>query len=85
MQLGLRTLAVAVRALSGCEYDDIAAELDAARQHEQRQKQVSRAFDSIESQMVLLGATGVEDELQEQVQETLESLKAAGIKVKSFK
>jgi len=28
-----------------------------------------------------LGATGVEDQLQEEVQETLESLKIAGIKV----
>lgn len=31
--------------------------------------------------MTLLGATGVEDQLQDGVPETLESLRAAGIKV----
>ena len=34
-----------------------------------------------EQNLELLGATGVEDLLQDGVQETLESLRAAGIKV----
>lgn len=42
---------------------------------------VSRIFDFIESDMTLLGATGVEDQLQDGVAETLEALRAAGIKV----
>ena len=35
----------------------------------------------IESEMELLGATGVEDRLQEGVPDTLETMRAAGIKV----
>ena len=42
---------------------------------------VSRVFNSIESEMTVLGATGVEDQLQDGVPETLEALRAAGIKV----
>ena len=34
--------------------------------------------------MELLGATGVEDKLQEGVPDTLEIMRAAGIKVRSF-
>lgn len=47
-----------------------------------RDIELAKVFDSIEIDLTLLGATGVEDKLQEEVQETLESLKAAGIKVK---
>lgn len=46
-----------------------------------RELHVSKAFDAVESEMVLLGATGVEDQLQDGVAETLEALRAAGIKV----
>lgn len=35
----------------------------------------------MEANLTLLGATGVEDQLQDGVQETLESMRAAGIKV----
>ena len=82
IQLGLRTLAIAVRPLSESEYEGIEQQLEAANQHlSEREVELRRAFDAIESQMRLLGATGVEDQLQDGVQETLESLKAAGIKV----
>ena len=46
-----------------------------------REKELARCFDLVEVDLTLLGATGVEDQLQEEVQETLESLKIAGIKV----
>lgn len=46
-----------------------------------RESAVAKAFDSIEKDMTLLGATGVEDQLQPGVEETLEALKAAGIRV----
>lgn len=36
----------------------------------------------MESELEVLGATGVEDKLQEGVPETLETLRAAGVKVK---
>ena len=38
-------------------------------------------LDVIEVDITLLGATGVEDQLQEEVQETLESQKISGIQV----
>ena len=57
-------------------------QLDEARQvMAEREEQVSKVFDKIESGMTLLGATGVEDELQDGVPETLEALRAASIKV----
>ena len=46
-----------------------------------REAYVSEVFEAIESGMTLLGATGVEDQLQDGVPETLEALRAAGIKV----
>ena len=45
---------------------------------------MGRAFDAVEKDMTLLGATGVEDQLQVGVEETLEALKAAGIKVRDL-
>ena len=47
-----------------------------------REMELSKTFDIIEVDLSLLGATGVEDQLQEGVPETLESFKAAGIKVR---
>jgi phospholipid-translocating ATPase len=44
-----------------------------------REGSVARVFNNIESSLTLLGATGVEDQLQDGVSETLESLKVAGI------
>ena len=80
--MGLRTLAIAVRHLSAEDYHEISSQLDVARQAlVDREKEVSRVCDIIESDMTLLGATGVEDQLQEGVPETLEALRAAGIKV----
>lgn len=82
VQLGLRTLAISARRLTPDQYDDVVRKLNEARQvMVDRELHVSRAFDDIESEMVLLGATGVEDQLQDGVAETLEALRAAGIKV----
>lgn len=71
-----------MRPLSQSEYESIEQQLEAAQQNlDNREEALRQAFDAIESQMCLLGATGVEDQLQDYVQETLESLKAAGMKV----
>ena len=48
---------------------------------EGREEAVREVKSQIEADLTLLGATGVEDLLQEEVQETLESLRVAGIKV----
>lgn len=42
---------------------------------------IAASYNKMESNLTLLGATGVEDQLQDGVQETLESVRAAGIKV----
>lgn len=50
---------------------------------EDREEAVRKVTDRMEADLTLLGATGVEDLLQDGVQETLESLRVAGIKVVS--
>ncbi|XP_037075054.1 probable phospholipid-transporting ATPase IF isoform X2 [Pollicipes pollicipes] len=80
--LGLRTLVFAWRELSRCQLDQLSQELNRARAALHNREEAVRAVSSqIESDMELLGATGVEDRLQEGVPETLETLRAAGVKV----
>nr|XP_045609485.1 phospholipid-transporting ATPase IF-like isoform X2 [Procambarus clarkii] len=79
---GLRTLAVGRRELSYKQYRILADQLENARQVvEDREAAVKEVMENMETELRLLGATAVEDLLQEGVQETLESLRAAGIKV----
>uniref|UniRef100_A0A3Q3VTE2 Phospholipid-transporting ATPase n=1 Tax=Mola mola TaxID=94237 RepID=A0A3Q3VTE2_MOLML len=79
---GLRTLVVACRHFSPEEYIDVDRCLNAARTAlQQREERLQEAFSYIERDLQLLGATGVEDKLQEKVQETIEALRLAGIKV----
>lgn len=42
---------------------------------------MKRAYDQMENGLTLLGVTAIEDRLQDGVQDTLESLRVAGIKV----
>uniref|UniRef100_A0A8C4HLB4 Phospholipid-transporting ATPase n=1 Tax=Dicentrarchus labrax TaxID=13489 RepID=A0A8C4HLB4_DICLA len=82
LQKGLRTLVVACRHFSPEEYDDVDRRLNAARTAlQQREERLQEAFSYIEKDLQLLGATGVEDKLQDKVQETIEALRLAGIKV----
>ncbi|KAJ8409446.1 hypothetical protein AAFF_G00228470 [Aldrovandia affinis] len=79
---GLRTLVVACRHFSSEEFQEVEGRLNRARtalQH--REEKLAEAFSFIERDLHLLGATGVEDKLQEKVQETIEVLRLAGIKV----
>ena len=48
---------------------------------EERDHLLQVVYDEVERDMELLGATGVEDQLQEEVALTLESLRVAGVKV----
>ena len=76
-------MTIASRRLSLEEYEGIDSLLEDSRQSmKDREMELSKTFDIIEVDLSLLGATGVEDQLQEGVPETLESLKAAGIKVR---
>ncbi|XP_068247329.1 LOW QUALITY PROTEIN: phospholipid-transporting ATPase IF-like [Palaemon carinicauda] len=80
--IGLRTLAVARRELTPELYEQFSQDLNKARQKlDGREEAVTEVMNRMEDGLTLLGATGVEDLLQDGVQETLESLRVAGIKV----
>ncbi|XP_069676428.1 phospholipid-transporting ATPase IF-like isoform X2 [Periplaneta americana] len=80
---GLRTLVICRKKLSTPEYNQMAAHIERSRQtlSSRRTSIIAASYNKMESNLTLLGATGVEDQLQDGVQETLESLRAAGIKV----
>ncbi|GFG30600.1 hypothetical protein Cfor_10512 [Coptotermes formosanus] len=80
---GLRTLVVCYRKLSVKEYSQLASHIAQSRQtlSSKRASVIAESYQKMEHNLTLLGATGVEDQLQDGVQETLESLRAAGIKV----
>lgn len=77
---GLRTLVIAKKTLSLGEYDKFSSALKEAKISGKREK-TTEVAKSIQKDMVLLGITGVEDLLQEDVKITLESLRNADIKI----
>ncbi|XP_043928568.1 phospholipid-transporting ATPase IH isoform X2 [Protopterus annectens] len=79
---GLRTLCVAYKKMSHEEYDRAATILQSAKLALQdRDKKLAEAYDQIETNLVLLGATAVEDSLQEKAADTIEALHKGGMKV----
>jgi phospholipid-translocating ATPase len=79
---GWRTLACGYRYMSEEEYRVASAKLtDAFNDINNRKKRLADVYDDIESGLSLIGATAVEDKLQEQVADTLEFLREGGIKV----
>uniref|UniRef100_A0A8D2PYF9 Phospholipid-transporting ATPase n=1 Tax=Zosterops lateralis melanops TaxID=1220523 RepID=A0A8D2PYF9_ZOSLA len=79
---GYRTLCVAFKELTEKEYDKIDKQLNEAKMALQdREEKMAKVFDDTEADMHLIGATAVEDRLQEQLAETIEALHAAGMKV----
>uniref|UniRef100_A0AAQ4RJ44 Phospholipid-transporting ATPase n=1 Tax=Gasterosteus aculeatus aculeatus TaxID=481459 RepID=A0AAQ4RJ44_GASAC len=79
---GLRTLCVAYRHLSPEQYEEVCHMLNGAKLALQdRDKRLAEAYDVIEKDLILLGATAVEDRLQEKAADTIESLHKAGMKV----
>nr|XP_060623427.1 phospholipid-transporting ATPase IF isoform X2 [Anolis sagrei ordinatus] len=79
---GLRTLCVAYRKFTPKEYQEVEKRLfEAKTALQQREERLAEVYDFIEKDLAILGATGVEDKLQDKVQETIEALRLAGIKV----
>ncbi|XP_030304694.1 phospholipid-transporting ATPase IG isoform X6 [Calypte anna] len=79
---GYRTLCVAFKELTQKEYDKIDRQLSEAKMALQdREEKMAKVFEDTEADMHLIGATAVEDRLQEQSAETIEALHAAGMKV----
>ncbi|MEQ2308243.1 putative phospholipid-transporting ATPase IH, partial [Ameca splendens] len=79
---GLRTLCVAYRPLSAEQYEQVCHLLTRAKlEFQDQDKLVAEAYDLIERDLILLGATAVEDRLQDKAADTIESLHKAGMKV----
>lgn len=79
---GLRVLVMAKKMLDIQEY------MEWLQQHQEiemsvdnREKRIRESYAMLEQNLVLLGATGIEDRLQEGVPETIEALRAAGIAI----
>ncbi|GAB2300782.1 hypothetical protein Dimus_034818 [Dionaea muscipula] len=80
--LGLRTLVIAARDLIGAELEDWQCRYeDASTSLTDRTTKLRQTAALVECNLRLLGATGVEDKLQDGVPEAIESLRQAGIKV----
>ncbi|XP_067351598.1 probable phospholipid-transporting ATPase VD isoform X2 [Channa argus] len=79
---GLRTLCIAKRVLEEEEYDEwLKRQLLAESSIENREELLMESAQRLETNLTLLGATGIVDRLQEEVPETIEALQRAGIKV----
>ncbi|WVQ83909.1 hypothetical protein IAT38_006053 [Cryptococcus sp. DSM 104549] len=79
---GLRTLCLAYRVLDPRVYESWAKDYhNATVALQDREAQVEEVCSGIERDLVLLGATAIEDKLQDGVPETISDLKRAGIKV----
>ncbi|KAI0777467.1 phospholipid-translocating P-type ATPase [Trametes elegans] len=79
---GLRTLCIAYRYLSEQEYVEWVRTYEAATNSvTDRDEEIDKANELIEHSLQILGATALEDKLQEGVPEAIETLHKAGIKL----
>ncbi len=79
---GLRTLCIASRVLTEQEYIDWVRVYEAATNSiTDRDEEVDKANELVEHSLTILGATALEDKLQEGVPEAIETLHQAGIKL----
>jgi len=79
---GLRTLSFAYRVLSEAQYEAWAAgHLQASMAIQDRGDKLMAVYNEIERDLTLIGATGIEDKLQDGVPETIASLREANIKI----
>lgn len=81
-QNGWRTLALAYREFTEQEYSSYELKLtDAYNDIINRNERVAGVFEDLESNLILVGATAIEDKLQDDVANTLEALRISGIKI----
>ncbi|XP_028397580.1 probable phospholipid-transporting ATPase IF isoform X2 [Dendronephthya gigantea] len=79
---GLRTLAIAKKVIPKEKYEEMNAKLkEASEAINERDEQLAKVYEDVESGLTLLGATGIEDRLQDKVKETIVALREAGMKV----
>ena len=79
---GYRTLFVAMRILSVEECEDFMSELEQAEMDTTHKKEkLEKVYAMVENNLILLGATIVEDKLQDNVPEVIKELREADIKI----
>lgn len=79
---GLRVLVMAKRIIDPHDFSDWwTKHQEIEMSLENRDKRVRDSYTQLESNLVMLGATGIEDRLQEGVPETIVALRAAGISI----
>lgn len=80
---GYRTLVIGYKKLDTLEYEELMRNVENAREKigDRRKDDISEAYNLFEKGLTLLGVTAVEDRLQDDVPHTMESLKAANIKI----
>ncbi|XP_012864545.1 PREDICTED: probable phospholipid-transporting ATPase VD isoform X3 [Dipodomys ordii] len=79
---GLRTLCIAKKVMSDTEYAEwLRSHFLAETSIDNREELLIESAMRLENQLTLLGATGIEDRLQEGVPESIEALHQAGIKI----
>ena len=79
---GFRTLFISMKILSQSEYDSFAQEVrEASTSLDNKEELLSIAYAKVENNLYIIGATIVEDKLQENVPETIRDLRLANIKI----
>ncbi|EDO15797.1 hypothetical protein Kpol_1040p10 [Vanderwaltozyma polyspora DSM 70294] len=79
---GLRTLCLGMRDISNEEYEEWSEIYNsAATTLDDRSTKLDEAAELIEKNLILIGATAIEDKLQEDVPETIHTLQEAGIRI----
>ncbi|PHJ18030.1 cation-transporting atpase family protein, partial [Cystoisospora suis] len=79
---GLRTIVLAQKELTEVQYQIFSSRYAGARAAmTDRHAKCRREIEALEEDLKLIGLTGVEDKLQNEVPSTLESLRHAGVKV----
>ncbi|KAG6902242.1 hypothetical protein C0995_002614 [Termitomyces sp. Mi166 len=79
---GLRTLTLAYKVISEADYSDWSKRYhEASLALEGREEKVEAVCSDLEQELRLLGATAIEDRLQDGVPETIADLKRAGIRI----
>jgi len=81
-QEGLRTLCLSCKEIDPSYYEEWKKRYhEASISLEDREEKVSQMYEEIEENMILLGATAVEDKLQDGVPQCIANLALAGIKI----
>ena len=79
---GLRTLLYAMKIIDADELHEIMVELENIHESlDHVDERTEKLFSKVESDLVLIGATAVEDRLQDNVPEVISDLEEAGIKI----